>query len=265
MSPARLRAAVLLVALAAAPHPAGAQSDAPVRADSTRVAPERFSHAALDSVLVRILRDGRVDYGGLSRDHGTLDRYLSALAAADPDGWPRGEQIAFWVNAYNARVLDRVIRRPGLKSVLDVGKKLGVPTLGFFHEKRPTAGHDRSLDDIEHRILRARFHEPRIHFVLNCAAVSCPVLPARALTGAELETDLEAATHRFLADSTRNRIEPGRGLWLSTIFKWYGDDFRATDGSVQAFIERHWPGSGPFAPDLPVRFLDYDWSLNGSW
>lgn len=264
-TPGRFLAAALLVALAAPPRPASAQSGAGAPADSIAATPVRFSHAALDSVLARFLRGGRVDYGGLSRDHGTIDRYLSALAAADPEGWPREEQIAFWVNAYNARVLDGVIRRPGLKSVLDVGKKIGIPTLGFFREKRPTAGGDRSLDDIEHRILRARFQEPRVHFVLNCASVSCPVLPARALTGARLESDLETATRSFLADTTRNRIEPTRGLWLSAIFKWYGDDFRAAAGSVQAFIERHRPEAERFSPGLRVRFLPYDWSLNGSW
>ncbi len=169
------------------------------------------------------------------------------------------------MNAYNARVLGGVIRRPGLESVLDVGKRLGIPTLGFFRERRLTAGEERSLDDIEHRILRARYGEPRVHFVLNCASVSCPVLPERALTGATLEADLESATRRFLADTTRNRIDPERGLWLSAIFKWYAEDFRKAAGGPQAFVERHWPGAGRFARDLPVRHLRYDWSLNGSW
>lgn len=230
---------------------------------------EAFSHAALDSVLTRVLRDGRVDYGALLRDHADLDRYLAAVAAARPDArpnqWSREEQIAFWVNAYNARVLDGVIRRPGLKSVLDVRKVLGIPTLGFFRERRNTAGERRSLDDIEHRILRARYAEPRLHFVLNCASVSCPALPERALTAATLEADLESATRRFLADSTRNRIDPERGMRLSAIFKWYAEDFRSSDGSVQAFVLRHRPASGKLRPDPPVEYLKYDWSLNGSW
>jgi uncharacterized protein DUF547 len=226
---------------------------------------EPFSHAALDTVLARVLREGRVDYGALAKDHADLDRYLAAVAGARPDPWPREEQIAFWVNAYNARVLDGVIRRPGIKSVLDVRRVLGIPTLGFFRERRATAGAQRSLDDIEHRILRARYAEPRLHFVLNCASVSCPTLPERALTAATLEADLEAATGRFLADSTRNRIDPARGMRLSAIFKWYGEDFRASDGSVQAFVLRHLLQDRGLRSDLPVEFLDYDWALNGSW
>jgi uncharacterized protein DUF547 len=224
---------------------------------------EHFSHAALDTVLARFVHAGRVDYGGLLRDHATLDRYLAAIAIARPETWSLDEQIAFWVDAYDARVLDGVIRRPGLKSVLDTTAAPGLPP--FFAERRPTGGEPRSLDEIEKRILRPRFGEPRIHFVLNCASVSCPELPARALTGATLEADLEAATRRFLDDPSRNRIEPGRGMWLSAIFTWYADDFIAESGSVRAFIEAHRPGRGRLKPDLPAHELPYDWSLNGGW
>ncbi|HYM81320.1 MAG TPA: DUF547 domain-containing protein [Candidatus Limnocylindria bacterium] len=237
----------------------------PVAAPSRDAAPSGFSHATFDTVLSRFLHNGRVDYGGLARDRGALDRYLVACADARPDDWPREEQIAFWVNAYNARVLLGVIERPGLRSVLDVGKVLFVPTLRFFRERRPTGGAARSLNDIEHGILRARYRDPRVHFVLNCASASCPVLPQRALRGATLDAELELAAGRFLVDSTRNRIVPQRELGLSSIFKWYGDDFRAAEGSLQSFVERHWPRRERFAADLPVRFLHYDWSLNGSW
>ncbi len=226
---------------------------------------EPFSHAGLDTILARHLRDGQVDYAGLANDRGPLDRYLAATLTAHPEQWPRAQQIAFWVNVYNARVLAGVIAHPGLRSVLDVGKTFGVPTLGFFREQAVTAGRQLSLNDIEHRIVRARFHEPRVHFVLNCASASCPVLPSRALSGATLDSTLEAATLSFLSDPRRNRIDPARGLWLSSIFKWYRADFESSAGSLQTFIERHWSGHEVFGRNLPVRFLDYDWSLNGNW
>ncbi len=226
---------------------------------------EGFSHAALDTVLLRHLHDSRVDYGGLARDRGPLERYLASTLDAQPDTWSREEQIAFWVNVYNARVLAGVIRRPGLRSVLDVGKTLGVPTLGFFRESFRVAGRRLSLNDIEHRILRARYHEPRIHFVLNCASASCPALPEHPLTADGLDIQLEQATQQFLTNRDRNRIDPARKLEVSSIFKWYGDDFKAAAGSVQAFIETHWLRTERFTPDLPIRFIDYDWSLNGSW
>ena len=229
------------------------------------VSAEVFSQAAFDTVLGAHLHDGRVDYGALAADPGPLERYLATTREANPDGWPREEQIAFWVNVYNARVLDGVIHHPKLRSVLDVGKTLGVPTLGFFRETFIVAGKKLSLNDIEHKILRARFHEPRVHFVLNCASASCPVLPEHPLTATALDATLEQATVRFLIDPARNQIDPARRLEVSSIFKWYGDDFKTAAGSVQAFIERHWPRKDKFAPELPVRFLDYDWSLNGSW
>lgn len=223
------------------------------------------SYAALDTVLVRHLRDGQVDYGALARDPGPLQRFLAATREAHPEAWPRDEQIAFWANVYNARVLEGVIRRPGLKSVLDVGKTLGVPTLGFFREQSRSGGRKLSLNDIEHEILRKGFHEPRIHFVLNCASVSCPPLPARALTSAALDDALEAATIAFLLDPSRNRIAAGGDLELSSIFKWYRSDFESAAGSVQVFVQTHWKGAGAIRPDAPVRFLDYDWALNGQW
>jgi hypothetical protein len=223
--------------------------------------PGRFSHAAFDTVLRRFVRAGRVNYAGLRGARGPLDRYLAALAEARPDDWPREQQIAFWVNAYNAHVLDGVARRPGLKSVMDVEPRDASPPT-FFAERFRLAGAERTLDEIENGILRIRYHEPRIHFVLNCAAVSCPELPGRALTGDRLEDDLEAATRGFLADRRRNRVEHGRELWLSPIFDWYAEDFRASAGSVPAFIARHWPGPDRLPPGIPVRILPYDWSLN---
>jgi len=225
-----------------------------------------FACADLDTVLAAHVHGEVVDYGALRADPGPLRRFLARTRDAEPDGWPPEAQIAFWVNVYNARVLDGVIRRPGLGSVLDPGKVLGVPTLAFFREKRVTAGEERSLDDIEHGILRGRFSEPRIHFVLNCASRSCPPLPPRALRGDSLEAALRAATAGFLTDTARNRVPPSGPLELSHVFKWFRGDFEKSAGSVQGFLVRHWPGEPP--PDLAtrrIRWLDYDWSLNGHW
>ncbi len=224
-----------------------------------------LSYAALDTVLIRHLHDGRVDYGALARDRGPLERFLASAREARPDDWPREDRIAFWVNVYNARVLDGVIRRPGLESVLDVGKILGVPTMGFFREKARSGGRDLSLNDIEHEILRKGFHEPRIHFVLNCASASCPTLPARALSGAALDSSLDAAASAFLVDRTKNQIATDSELQASSIFQWYRTDFEAAAGSLPAFIQRHWKGGGVIRGDAPIRFLEYDWSLNGHW
>ncbi len=232
---------------------------------TTAATTSAFSYAAFDSVLSRHLHAGRVDYGALARERGTLERFLSASRSARPATWSREDQMAFWVNVYNARVLDGVIRRPGLESVLDAGRTLGVPTLAFFREKAMSGGRELSLNDIEHEILRKGFHDPRVHFVLNCASVSCPTLPARALSGAAIDSVLDAAASAFLLDRTKNQIDADSELRLSSIFKWYRADFEKAAGSLQAFIQQHWKGSSVIRADAPIRFLDYDWSLNGHW
>lgn len=223
------------------------------------------AYDSFDSVLVAHLQRGQVDYGALARDRGPLDRFLATTHDTIPAGWSRSEQIAFWVNVYNARVLDGVIRRPGLKSVLDVGKALGVPTLGFFKEKSRSGGRDLTLNDIEHEVLRKQFHEARSHFVLNCASASCPALPAHPVLAATLDATLEAATRAFLHDRTKNQLDVPSELKLSSIFKWYREDFERASGSLLAFINAHRPEPGASRPEAAIRFLDYDWALNGHW
>lgn len=239
---------LLAVALGATPAARGAE----------------FSYASLDSALVRHAHGGRVDYGALARDRGPLERFLAAARDARPDDWPRDERLAFWVNVYNARVLDGAIRRPGLKSVLDVGRALGVPTFEFFRERSVSGGRELSLHDIENEILRSGFHEPRIHFVLNCASASCPALPAHPLTAGTLEPTLDRAARAFLADTARNQLEPGKELRLSPIFKWYAEDFSAA-GGVRAFVLTHAQGASALQGNESIHYLDYDWSLNGDW
>jgi hypothetical protein len=224
---------------------------------------EVVSGEGLQRTLDRHLRDGRVDYGALARDRAELDAFIARAAEADPTTHPVPAQLAFWVNVYNARTLARVLDHPGLASVLDVGRFAGVPTLRFWRERRRSGRRQVSLDDIEHRILRREFREPRIHFVVNCASIGCPDLPARVLTADSLEAQLAAATRGFLADRSRNRVAPDGTLELSRILDWYGRDF-GDDADRLVFVRRHWTGPWP-GPSPRMRFLDYDWGLNGTW
>jgi uncharacterized protein DUF547 len=209
-------------------------------------------HEPFDALLQRYVDEqGRVAYRDLAvRDGATLDAYLQSLATANPDALSQPEQIAFWLNAYNAHVL---------RGVLD-----GYSAEGFFGRKRffsfydfPVAGTTRTLDDIENGILRARFHEPRIHFALVCASTSCPKLRREAYRGERLDAQLDDQARGFLSDRTRNQFGPGESARVSMIFKWFQGDFDAAAGSVPAFIGR-W---------VPVQFktlsyLDYDWTMN---
>ncbi len=229
-----------------------------------------FSHAAFDRVLARYVRGGLVLYRDLARDtvaRAGLDSYVVTLASADTTGWTRDDQMAFWINAYNAITLRRVLQAYPVSSITKIRPTLGVlPGNGVWKEKHLVAGADHSLDDIEHGILRGHFADPRIHFAVNCASMSCPPLESRAMTGSDLDARLETAARRFIGDSRYNRVSPGRREWkLSRIFDWYAEDFERAAGSVPAYIARYLPAAdrGRVKPEqVRVLYLDYDWSLN---
>lgn len=241
----------------------------------------RFDHTVWDVLLHRHVvpvRGGHaseVDYAGMRRDRTDLDRYLdrlSALSAEDFEDMTRPAQLAFLINAYNAWTVELILTAdPGVASIRDLGSVLRSPWKKAFI---PLLGDVRSLDDIEHGMIRApgRYREPRIHFAVNCASVGCPALREEAYVAERLEQQLEDATRRFLGDATRNRLAP-KALEVSSLFRWYRKDF-----------ERQWPAGpgleGFFASygellrlspanrqalvrgDVPIRFLDYDWRLN---
>jgi hypothetical protein len=168
----------------------GAQVDAQVEA--------AFRHDLLDSVLTRRVDEaGGVDYAGLALQRDGLDRYVTALASCSPRSCPdrfptRGDRLAYWINAYNAFVLRGVLDALPIVSVADVEGSLD----GFFRQQRFVAGGDSlSLDDIENRIIRPTFRDPRIHFAVNCGAASCPALDRRAYRAADLEAHLERQPH----------------------------------------------------------------------
>ena len=223
-----------------------------------------FDHGAWSGILARHVKEGRVDYEALLRDRGSLDEYLERVAEADLSGCAEAERKAFWINVYNARMVATVLDRWPLESVLDVGRVLGVPTLKAFREKHRLARSLRSLDDVEHGILRKSYRDARVHAALVCASASCPALAPEAYLAEALDAQLDRAMDGFLRDPTRNRIfeDPPR---LSKIFDWYAKDFKAEGGSVWGYV------LGRLAPEERARvpgsanpeYLDYDWSLNG--
>ncbi len=210
-----------------------------------------------------------VDYGAFARDRAALDAYLASLAVVqrsrfDRWEWPRRQ--AFLINAYNAATVQLVLSEyPGIDSIKDIGGLFSTPWKQKFVM---LLGEKRSLDDIEHVLLRgaAEYRDPRIHFAVNCASIGCPALRPEAFVGARLDAQLKDQTRRFLRDGARNRYDRDKDRFeLSSIFDWYGDDFDKHSGGVRAFVIRH--GIGPSAPPPPaaaakIRFLEYDWRLN---
>jgi len=253
-----LRVLAFTVALSAGFAAAGAQ------ASSAGVTP---SDSAYARVLATYVARGLVDYKGLMAHAGPLTDYVHRLATADTTGWSRARQIAFWINAYNALTLERVVRAYPVSSITKIKPTLGVlPGKGVWKEPVRVAGGTTTLDAIEHEILRARFGEPRIHFAINCASRSCPPLASRPYTAQGLDAELDAAARGFIGDPRFNQFaEPPAPLRLSKIFEWYGDDFVHAAGSVPAYVRRYLPPerAARLVPDgARVTFLPYDWSLN---
>lgn len=237
-------------------------------------------HAAWDRLLqqhVLVLRDGRatqVDYAGFADSRSELASYLEHLSQfthAQFAHWSEAEQLAFLINAYNAWTVELVLTRyPELDSIKDLGSLFRSPWAKAFI---PLLGRTRSLDDIEHRLIRqGPYREPRIHFALNCAAVGCPALRPAAYEGHELASQLDRATHLFLSDRTRNRFADGV-LYISSIFKWYREDFESGwDGfdALGQFLASYADAlelspaaaRAVAAGTVPIEFLDYDWRLN---
>jgi hypothetical protein len=252
------RAAAVALALAVA-DPASAAPAADLESE----------HAAWTSLLRRYVSDGLVDYPGLKRGRSELDGYLHSLESVEGselDAWPRPDQLAFWINAYNAYTVKLVLDHYPLRSIRSIGFLPGSAFKRKFIPLDRVAGGKLSLDDLEHRILRERFREPRIHFAIVCASRSCPVLRDEAYRGRDLEAQLDDAARRFLRDPARNRYDPAsRTLSLSSIFKWFRGDFEGAAGTLPAFVARY--ADAPTAEALRrggvrVEFLDYDWSLN---
>ncbi len=228
-------------------------------APAASVASTRSGHALFDAALKRHVRDGWVKYPGLAQD-ADFKAYLGWLKHVNPDTFAnRDAEMAFWVNAYNALAIQGVLQYYPVARVIDVP--------GFFDKNRhAVAGGKYTLDEIEKQMLFPRFQDPRLHFVLVCAARSCPALPAEAYTGATIRARLDTVTHRFLTNPQKNQLDrKNRILHLSKIFQWYKEDFVQAAGSVLAFIKPYLaPEDRRFLEqhEVEIRYLEYDWRLN---
>lgn len=204
---------------------------------------------------------GMVDYRALQADSVQLNKYLSLLESHHPNEthWSESEQLAYWINAYNAFTLRLIIRHYPIESIKDI-TLVSIPfvsspwDLKFIQIENATY----DLNHIEHTIIRKRFHEPRIHFALVCAAVSCPKLRREAYAANELEEQLQAQALDFINDTSKNEII-GSSLTLSKIFWWYGGDFKE-NGSVAEYVNQF--TQTEVSSGASIDHLDYNWSLN---
>ncbi len=229
----------------------------------TAHAGEVIDHAPFDALLKEFVdRRGRVDYTGLTEDeeaHTSLNAYVAAIGDANPKGHSRPERLTFYINAYNATVIHAV-----LEDVLGTAPSV-MKVDGFFKKTTHTvAGKEMTLDHLEHKLIRPTFKEARVHFVLVCAAVSCPRLRRQALTSKNLEGVLERATTEFVNKATS--IDDGT-ITTSKLFEWFASDFSEfTDvDSVKAFLAKYYKGEDKDAladEDAQLTYSPYDWALN---
>lgn len=207
-------------------------------------------------------RDGTVNYKGFQKDSLDLNAYLNELSTNAPDenSWSGEEQIAYWINAYNAFTVKLILDHYPLESIKDIGAAIQIPFINSPWDIKfiEINGDKLDLNNIEHSILRKKFNEPRIHFAINCASFSCPQLRREAYIADRLDVQLEEQAIQFINDSERNNIAPAHAE-VSKIFSWFKGDF-TKNGSLKEFLNQY--AKIKIEEDVKISHLDYNWSLN---
>jgi len=231
-----------------------------------------IDHAAWERFLNAYVRPGgdgvnRVAYGRVGdADRHALADYIGRLEKTAIDGFNRDQQRAFWINLYNALTVKLILDHGPAKSIVDIDISPGLFSRGPWDKKLlNVAGEALSLNDIEHRILRPIWRDPRLHYAVNCASIGCPNLQPTAFTAENGEALLEAAAGAYVNHRRGARIEGGR-LIVSKIYAWFADDFGGGEAAVIRHLMRY--AEPPLLEALDGRTAiddyEYDWGLNGA-
>lgn len=224
------------------------------------------SYELYDHVLKQYVHGGLVDYADLKANPQQLNIFLESMAAVPNDEFQkfnREEQLSFLINLYNAQTLKLIIEHYPVKSIKNIGSFFrgpwDQPVVKMF-------GETITLNTLENDIIRKKYNEPRIHFALVCAALSCPPLREEAYVPKRLNEQLEDQGRIFLSTPKKNRVDfKEYVIYLSPIFKWFSEDFIKASGSVLAFVLPYFPSEvsdkiskGKFQ----IEYTEYNWSLN---
>jgi len=214
------------------------------------------SAQGLDPILKKYVANGRVDYQGLHADVKPLADYLKQagkVPESEFKAWGEKQRLAFLINVYNASTLQLIVDHYPVKSIKKAKRGFKGP---WDQPVVPLFGKKITLNELEHKIIRPQYHEPRAHMALVCAAKGCPILRSEAYTAERLDEQLDDQSRLYLSTPAGLVINRKKGTAsISAIFKWYGGDF----ASVPAFIEKH---SDESIKGLKIKYLSYDWSLN---
>ncbi len=218
------------------------------------------SHQQWDKLLKKYVNTaGMVNYKGFQNDKSELDAYLKTLSDNAPQkSWSENDQKAFWINAYNAFTVSLILQHYPVKSIKDIGGKIYKINTAWDIKFITIGGEKYDLNNIEHKMLRRKFEDPRIHFAIVCASMSCAKLRREAYTGSKLEAQLDEQAKDFLNDNSKNRISTDKAE-ISKYFTWYGGDF-TKNGSLVDFINKY--SQTKINTNTKISYLDYNWSLN---
>lgn len=221
-------------------------------------APTSINHTAFNQLLQKyVSASGDVNYAGFNKDEAKLQDYIKSLTSVNAASLSRNEQLAYWINAYNALTIDQIIRNYPTKSIMNIaGGKVWDQTLPYqFNGKSVT------LNSIEKKtLLGSNLFDARIHFAVNCAAVSCPTLINKAYTADNVQSLLTQNTKAALNNPEFNKITTAQAS-ISTLFNWYKADFEKEEGSVMNFINKY--SATKINSNTKIDYLDYNWDLNG--
>ncbi len=201
-----------------------------------------------------VASSGKVNYSKIKQNLSQLENILSFIEINQPEeNWTGNQKLSYWINSYNAYTLYFVAKEFPVNSILDINAKpWDVKFIPFQNGLI-------SLNDIEHKIIRANFNEPRIHFALNCASQSCPQLLNKAYKAGALNNQLENQTQNFLNDSSKNKLDKSTNIEISSLFDWYKDDFSKENQNVISFLQKY---NSNITSDAKIRFMEYSWELN---
>ncbi len=210
-------------------------------------------HSDWDKLLKKYVNEkGFVDYKGFKNDQAKLDAYLVKLSKFEPsDDWSVQELLAYYINIYNAATIQLIVKNYPTKSIKDLKSPW---TKGFVK----IGNKELSLGAIENGVLR-KMDEPRIHFAINCASISCPKLMNEAYTAAKINEQLDAAAKEFI-NGDKNEISENNPK-LSKIFDFYTGDFKVNGKKdLIAYINQY--SKVKINPNSKYSFKEYDWNLN---
>lgn len=205
-----------------------------------------------DAFFERYVSNGKIDYTAIKKNPEGLDGLLALAKEIRVEKSDAKTYQAFWINAYNLATIKGVVNNYPLKKVIDVD--------GFFDKiKYDIGGKAITLNDIENNMLRAEFHEPRFHFVLVCAALSCPPIIHKAYRPETLEKQLQEQTIKALNNPDFIKLKEKEVLF-SKIMDWYNEDFTKEGQTLIQFTNQY--RKEKISEDCKEGFYEYDWTLN---